>query len=179
MKLLEELKCPRPETYMVSTPEEAIDVITKSGNPMIMKATAVLDDVGRNDMTQYPLAGDLPPYPKTLKRLKHDLAVPLTPETPYIVQQYVNGSEWCTHATVVNNQLKAFACCPSSDMLMHYHNSTKDRVGTISERWTLKFLSCYTKSERGQAEPFTGHLSMVRPFEVTFKAIVLNQVLLV
>lgn len=162
MKLLEDLKCPRPETYMVSSPQEAIDIIRNSKNTMIMKATAVLDDVGRNDMTQYPLRGDRPPYPNTLARLKHELAVPLTADTPYIVQQYVKGSEWCTHATVVNNKLRAFACCPSSDMLMHYQNATKDRVGSISEKWTLKFLDCYAKSDRGQAEPFTGHFSMVR-----------------
>lgn len=164
MALLAELNCPRPETITVSTPGEAIEVLKNSKHKIIMKATAVLDDVGRNDMTQYPIDGESAPYSKTRERLKIGLSVPLSPKTPYIMQQFVQGTEWCTHATVVDNKLKAFACCPSSDMLMHYEDGTRTIAGKLAEKWTLKFLDAWAHSHRGQKEPFTGHFSMVSGF---------------
>jgi len=161
MKLLEDLDVPRPETHVVTSVEEALAVIKKAKYPMIMKATAVLDDLGRNDMTKYPLKGDaMPDYPFTRKRLESGLSIPITPQTPYIIQQFIEGSEWCTHATVARNKLVSFVCCPSSDMLMTYENWTGSKVGKQAEDWTCKFLAAWAASDRGKKEPFQGHFSM-------------------
>lgn len=117
MELCKSLGLPTPESHVVTDPNEALSLIKQSKFPMILKATAVLDDLGRSDMTNYPLAGDAAPYPKTLARLQKGLSVPMTEKTPYILQQFVLGSEWCTHATVKHGKLVAFVCCPSNDML--------------------------------------------------------------
>jgi hypothetical protein len=168
MQLLEELDVPRPETHLVKSVDEALERIKAARSPCIMKATAVLDDLGRNDMTQYPLAGDsAPDYPLTRKRLSSGLSVPIAAETPYIVQQFVLGAEFCTHATVVDNRLLALVCCPSNDMLMRYEDWTSTDVGRRAREWTETFLDAWSKSDRGKQEPMTGHVSMVRSLPTT------------
>ena len=117
MELCKSLELLTPESHLVDDPKTALEIIKSSKYPMILKATAVLDDLGRNDMTNYPLAGDQgPDYPKTLQRLQN-LSIPMQPKTPYVLQQFVRGSEWCTHATVHAGELVALVCCPSNDML--------------------------------------------------------------
>lgn len=164
MDLLAELNVPRPFSKNVKSPAEALQVIKEAGTPCIMKATAVLDDLGRNDMTLYPLKNDKAPrYPLTVQRLESGLSVPISRETPYVVQQFIKGDEWCTHATVFDNRLLAFACCPSNDMLMLYEDWTRTPIGKMARAWTEKFLKAWRSSERGKNESFTGHLSMVNP----------------
>jgi phosphoribosylamine-glycine ligase len=164
MQLMEDLNVPRPQTRVVNTPEEAMEAIKSATSPCILKATAVLDDLGRNDMTLYPLAGDSAPgYPATQRRLTSGLSIPISPSTPYIVQQFIAGAEFCTHATVVDNRLVAFVCCPSNDMLMRYEDCTSTVVGRKAQAWTETFLMAWAMSSRGRSEPLTGHVSMVRP----------------
>lgn len=85
---------------------------------MILKAAKVLDDVGRGDLTNFPLkdSNGSPDWQKTEERLRHGLYIPMTPKTPYIAQEFIGGkgaSEWCTHATVREAKITAFVCCPS------------------------------------------------------------------
>lgn len=86
--------------------------------PFILKAANILDDVGRGDLTNFPLLDEQhrPDWSKTREKLEKGLYIPMTPKTPYIAQEFVGGkgaSEWCTHATVIDGKITAFACCPS------------------------------------------------------------------
>ncbi|KAK3376324.1 hypothetical protein B0T24DRAFT_525428 [Lasiosphaeria ovina] len=37
-----------------------------------------------------------------------------------LVQEFVPGHEYCSHAVVIRGQVRAFAACPSSDVMTHY-----------------------------------------------------------
>lgn len=106
-----------PETYLVTSPEEAL-LYLKDGRNFLLKAATVLDDVGRADMTIYPLEDERNniDWAKTKHRIMHGLALPISKATPYILQEYIGGSdasEWCTHATVWEGRIQTFVCCPS------------------------------------------------------------------
>lgn len=108
-----------PASALVRSPEEAIALLKQPGQaPMLLKAASVLDDVGRSDMTTYPLrssSGQID-WALTETKLREGLHVPLTEKSPYIVQEFIGGngaSEWCTHATVIEGKVRAFVCCPS------------------------------------------------------------------
>lgn len=108
-----------PSSHFIQSPEEAIHLMQKPDQPpFILKAANVLDDVGRGDLTNFPLLDERgqPDWVKTRIRLERDLFIPMTPKTPYIAQEFVGGkgaSEWCTHATVIDGKVTAFVCCPS------------------------------------------------------------------
>lgn len=111
----------------------------------IMKPIGV-DDTGRGDMTLLPLSTEEATC-RHLSRLK------ITEGSPWILQQFIDGTEYCTHSLIVNGEVKAFVACPSSELLMHYEALPADSHLSIS---MLEFTRTVAATAgRG----FTGHLS--------------------
>ncbi len=155
-----------PQSHLVSSVEELIGLLGTPGRPrMIIKCSNVLDDVARSDMTTYPLLNSKtrqPDWTATEKRLRA-LKIPITPQTPYLVQEFIGGrgvTEWCTHATVLDGKIRSFVCCPSNDMLMTYHNASYSEIGTRALRWTESFLQALRESERWKDTRLDGEFSM-------------------
>lgn len=93
---------------------------------------------------------------------------PISPENPYVLQQYINGYEFCTHSHVHNGVMQSFICCPSSDMLMRYMDcktNFSESISNDAEQWTRDFLERWMKVLRkSQADDpryidLTGHFS--------------------
>lgn len=160
ISLLQRLEMAAPRSEIVFSVDEAMARLQSEGYPRsILKCAAELDDIGRADMTLYPLLDaktDTPDWQRTRKRLSN-LSIPLCSRTPYILQEFIGdrvdgsqpkgsdsrtakSSEWCTHATVVDGKLTAFVCCPSNDMLMTYYPASHTIVGELALRWTSTFL---------------------------------------
>ncbi|SNX83285.1 uncharacterized protein MEPE_01992 [Melanopsichium pennsylvanicum] len=174
--LLQRLDMAAPRSEIVFSVDEAIYKLQSEGYPRsILKCAAELDDIGRADMTLYPLLNTTtfePDWEKTRKRLSN-LSIPLCQRTPYILQEFIGdridksasaksklskASEWCTHATVVDGKLTAFVCCPSNDMLMTYYPASHTVVGELALRWTSTFL--YRLEKLGQTPRSTGSVPM-------------------
>jgi hypothetical protein len=168
MDLVRSLEMDAPAGRIVKSPEECLAFLRQASNNgevrFLVKAATVPDDVGRADMTTYPFltAKGTVDWTATERRLRRGLHIPLRPETPYLAQEYIAGrdaSEWCTHATVVDGQVRAFVCCPSNDMLMTYHNATHTFVGHRALTWTQTFLSRLSKHPAWQTSRLTGQFS--------------------
>ncbi|SJX61693.1 uncharacterized protein SRS1_12677 [Sporisorium reilianum f. sp. reilianum] len=165
--LLQRLDMAAPRSEIVYSVDEALAKLQSEGYPRsILKCAAELDDIGRADMTLYPLLDpntDEPDWTRTRKRFSN-LSIPLCARTPYILQEFIGdrvdksqpagsgrvakASEWYTHATVVDGKLTAFVCCLSNDMLMTYHPASHTIVGELALRWTSTFL--YRLEKLGQ-----------------------------
>ncbi|KAE8269792.1 hypothetical protein A4X09_0g2556 [Tilletia walkeri] len=167
--LVHELGLEAPQSRIIRSPEEALEYLRQqdvSKGGVLLKAATVLDDVGRNDMTTYPLRDARTSeidWKGTEARVRRGLAIPISSSTPYAAQEFIGGpgaSEWCSHATVWNGQLAAFVCCPSNDMLMTYHNATQTDIGQQALRWTQEFLLRLRKHPRWQDARLTGQFSM-------------------
>lgn len=155
--LLQKLDMAAPRSEIVTSVDEAIAKLQSKGYPRsILKCAAELNDVGRSDMTLYPLVSrktGRADWDSTKRRLT-SLSIPICPQTPYILQEFIGdreegaakASEWCTHATVVDGKLTAFVCCPSNDMLMTYYPASHTIVGEMALRWTSTFLYRLRKS---------------------------------
>ena len=136
-----------PETYTVTTLEAAKAVLRKAPQDRryIMKPVG-MDDANRGDMTLLPKS--------TLKETTEHLSkLKISEQSSWIIQQIVEGPEYCTHSLVVKGQVLAFVACPSVELLMHYealpHESRLNHA-------MLKFTQIY--ASKGGPE-FTGHLS--------------------
>ena len=140
------LGLPTPETYDVTSRTAVHRVLhgTKK-KKYIMKSVGV-DDASRGDMTILPR--------RTLSETYNHISnIAISSEKPWVLQQFIHGKEYCTHALVVNGQVKAFVACPSLELLMHYKAlPTESALSQAMFKFTEEFVS---RNGGGM----TGHLS--------------------
>lgn len=150
---IQSLDLPIPESHRVTSPEEALSVLLRNvgnkdaGNKQFIMKPIGVDDHARNAMmTLLPFAS-----PSQTKNYIHALNV--SAQNPFQLQQFIKGSEYCTHAVVIRGKVKAFCSCPSLELLMHYeplpaHSRLNKEMLAFTQR----------VAEHGGAT-FTGHLS--------------------
>lgn len=118
---------------------------TAPGIKYIMKAVGI-EDAFRSDMTLLPL----PTISETDKQIS---PFPISSSTPWVLQEFIHGDEYCTHALIVNNVVKTFVACPSSNLVMRYKALPSDSSLSVAmRRFTEEFVA---RSKAGM----TGHLS--------------------
>lgn len=144
-----------PETRVVKERQEAIDFLatrkedTSKGSP---KKSYILKPIGMDDSSRGDIK-TLLPRPTSEETGRHVQLLNITPTNPFILQQFISGREYCTHALVVRGNVKVFCACPSSDMLMHYEALPDDSP------LTKAMLDFTKKVANDGGESFTGHLS--------------------
>lgn len=143
------LGLPTPETHNVTSRAAVHKVLHESPRTKkkyIMKSVGMDDATRGNNMTVLPR--------RTLSETyNHVAALPISGEKPWVLQQYVQGREYCTHALVVDNTVRVFVACPSLELLMHYEAlPAEDALSQAMLRFTEKFV------ERSKGA-MTGHLS--------------------
>lgn len=137
-----------PETHTVTSKVAALhflDEANATGKKYILKYIGT-DDSVRANMTLLPLS-----TPAQTKA--HISRMEISEERPWILQQFIRGPEYCTHALVVKGEVKVFVACPSSELLMHYQALPSDSGLSMNMlRFTQEFAAAGGPS-------FTGHLS--------------------
>ncbi|KAL4814449.1 hypothetical protein BDW67DRAFT_177000 [Aspergillus spinulosporus] len=136
---LKSLELPVPESHRCTSAGE-------KGEKFILKPIGVNDKARGKMMTLLPLDSK----EATSSYLA---ALDISKSTPFLLQEYITGEEYCTHSLIVRGEVKAFVACPSSDMLMHYSATPP---GSVLSAKMLEFTT--QVSQRG-GENFTGHLS--------------------
>lgn len=142
------LGLPAPETHNVTSRAAVHKVLHESPRTKkqyIMKSVG-MDDASRGDMTVLPKRTVSETY-------NHISAIPISGKKPWVLQQFIKGREYCTHALIVDNEVKAFVACPSSELLMHYEALPSD---SALSRAMLRFTEEFVRRNGGS---MTGHLS--------------------
>ncbi|KAL8725430.1 MAG: hypothetical protein Q9166_007362 [cf. Caloplaca sp. 2 TL-2023] len=141
------LGLPVPETHNVTSRDAVHKVLHKSPKrkSYIMKSVGVHDAV-RGDMTLLPR--------RTLSETYNHLSqIPISDQKPWVLQQFIKGKEYCTHALVIEGKVKIFVACPSAELLMHYEALPSDSaLSRAMLTFTKEFVVRSGKS-------MTGHLS--------------------
>lgn len=142
------LGLPVPETHNVTSRAAVHKVLHESPRTKkryIMKSVG-MDDASRGDMTVLPR--------RTLSQTYDHLSkVPIAKDKPWVLQEFVKGKEYCTHALIIDNKVQVFVACPSSELLMHYETLPPDSaVSKAMLRFTEEFV-------KRSGRDMTGHLS--------------------
>lgn len=136
-----------PDTHTIKSVKAVWDALSNAppGRKYILKPIG-MDDSARGDMTLLPK--NTPEATEAhISRLK------ISEKSPWILQQFVKGNEYCTHSLVVRGQVKAFVACPSAELLMHYTALSPDSA-------LSKAMLIFTETYAGKCgSSFTGHLS--------------------
>lgn len=143
-----------PETHLIVRTADALSILhppppvaaPKRKKTYILKPVGMNDSV-RADMTRLPLKT---PYATTEFILK------MNPSgtRPFVLQEFVEGSEYCTHSIAIRGRIKAFAACESSELLMHYRALPPT---STAFKAMLRYTELY--AER-MGKDFTGHFSI-------------------
>lgn len=126
----------------------ALNVLNEAygGKKKYVMKTIGVDDASRATISVLPK--------RTLSQTyNHVSRLSVSKSTPWVLQQYIKGEEYCTHSIVVENEVKLFVACPSSDLLMHYQALPQESgLGQAMLRFTEQFA-------RKAESKLTGHLS--------------------
>ncbi|MCJ1479725.1 hypothetical protein MMC13_008411 [Lambiella insularis] len=140
-----ELGLQAPETYDVTTRTAVHHLLHKAPRKRYIMKSVGVDDARRG--------GILLPRRTVSETYNHLAKVPISKEKPWVLQQYIQGEEYCTHALVVAGEVKAFVACQSLELLMHYEAlPSTSSLSRAMLRFTQEFA---TRSGR----QMTGHLS--------------------
>ena len=148
------LDLPVPESHRCTSPDEALNVLLRTIEPdtstgsrkFIMKPIGV-DDRARNAMMT------LLPLSSPAETTSYIRGLNISPSNPFQLQQFIRGSEYCTHALVIHGRVKAFASCPSLELLMHYE--PLPAYSALSQ----EMLAFTERVVAAGGANFTGHLS--------------------
>ncbi len=115
----EALGLPVPEHRRITAPEQVADV---DGGRFVLKSIPY-DPVLRLDLTAATTA-----FAATL---------PISEAKPFVLQAFVDGTEYCTHSTVRDGVVQLHACCESSAFQLNYAHVDKPEI----EAWVRRFCA--------------------------------------
>lgn len=107
-----------PKSFSITDPQQILDFDFKSDGSQYLLKSIRYDSVSRLDMTRLPFDG-MEEYIKTL---------PISPENPWTMQQFITGQEYCTHSTVRNGQIRLHCCSESSPFQVNYKHIEKPGI---------------------------------------------------
>ncbi len=124
------LGLPVPETHRVTDPQQVLDFdFAATGLTYVLKSIPY-DPVRRLDLTPLPR-----PTPAETEAFVRSL--PITEDQPWILQELLEGTEYCTHGTVRDGRLQVYVCCQSSPWQLTYEQVDKPQI----REWVERFVA--------------------------------------
>lgn len=109
-----------PDWRRITDPQQVADFDFPDGRSYILKRIAY-NPVGRLDLTR--LSAETPTENAEFAR-----ALPISDSDPWILQEYIEGQEYCTHGTVRRGRLQVYGCCESSASQLNYAMLDKPEI---------------------------------------------------
>ncbi len=118
-----------PKSFLITDRQQVLDFdFAADGRQYILKSIPY-DSVHRLDLTRLPL-----PSRAELEAFVNQL--PISPEKPWIMQEFIRGQEFCTHSTVRNGIVRLHCCSHSSPFQVNYQQIDNPEI----YRWIQKFV---------------------------------------
>lgn len=121
-----------PRTHRITDPQQVLDFdFPDDGTRWILKSIPY-DPVRRLDLTPLPR-----PTREQTRAFVEQL--PISDDQPWILQELVEGQEYCTHGTVRDGKLQVWACCASSPFQINYAHLDEPDI----EAWVTTFVAAH------------------------------------
>ena len=116
-----------PKVVRIVDPQQILNFdFVADGGQYILKSIRY-NSVLRLDLTRLPCA-HLAEYVQTL---------PISPENPWVMQQFIEGQEYCTHSTVRNGVIQLHCCAKSSPFQVNYEPVEQPAI----QAWVATFVA--------------------------------------
>jgi hypothetical protein len=123
------LGLPAPETHRITDPQQIVEFDYSPGRSYVAKSIAY-DPIRRMDLTRLP-------RPTRAETARFASGLPISPDNPWILQEFVEGTEYCTHSTVRDGRVQLHCCCPSSGFQLNYAMVEHPAI----EEWVRTFVA--------------------------------------
>ncbi|MUH00727.1 ATP-grasp enzyme [Scytonema sp. UIC 10036] len=124
-----ELSLSVPKSFKITNPEQVLNFDFSQETRKYILKSIPYDSVRRLDLTKLPC--DTPE--ETAAFVK---SLPISPEKPWIMQEFIPGKEFCTHSTVRNGELRLHCCSESSAFQVNYENVENPEI----QAWVTTFV---------------------------------------
>ncbi len=114
-----------PKAFLITEPQQILDFDFQADGSKYLLKSIRYDSVSRLDMTQLPFEG-MESYVKNL---------PISKETPWTMQEFITGQEYCTHSTVRQGKIRLHCCSKSSPFQVNYEHIEKPGIYAWVERF--------------------------------------------
>ena len=121
-----ELGLSAPKVFRITDPQQILDFdFASDGSKYIVKSIPY-DSVLRLDLTRLPFEG-MAEYVRIL---------PISPDKPWVMQEFIRGQEYCFHATARNGKIRLHCCSKSSPFQVNYEQVDNPAI----YRWVETFV---------------------------------------
>ena len=118
-----------PDSHRITAPQQVAEFdFREHAEPYILKSIPY-DPVHRLDLTELPRA-------TPAETAAFALAKPISDDSPWIMQAFVPGQEYCTHSTVRDGKVQLHCCCRSSAFQINYEMVDQPEI----EAWVRHFV---------------------------------------
>ncbi|MDJ0775278.1 MAG: ATP-grasp enzyme [Mastigocoleus sp. MO_167.B18] len=118
-----------PKSFKITAPEQVLNFDFSGETRKYILKSIPYDSVRRLDLTKLPC--DTPEQTEAFVR-----SLPISPQKPWIMQEFIPGKEYCTHSTVRNGEVRLHCCCESSAFQVNYENIEHSKI----RQWITHFL---------------------------------------
>ncbi len=117
-----------PKSFKITSPEQVLNFDFSQETRKYILKSIPYDSVRRLDLTKLPCetAEATEAFVKSL---------PISPQKPWIMQEFIPGKEFCTHSTVRNGELRLHTCCESSAFQVNYEDVDNPKI----QEWVAHF----------------------------------------
>lgn len=109
-----------PDFRRITDARQVAEFDFPAGRRYILKRISY-NPVGRMDLT--PLTRETPERNAAFAR-----TLSISADDPWILQEFIDGTEYCTHGTVRRGRLQVYGCCRSSAFQINYGNVDKPEI---------------------------------------------------
>ncbi|MEH1844207.1 MAG: ATP-grasp domain-containing protein [Nostoc sp.] len=118
-----------PKSFKITDPQQVINFdFSQETRKYILKSISY-DSVRRLNLTKLPC--DTPEETAAFVN-----SLPISPEKPWIMQEFIPGKELCTHSTVRDGELRLHCCSNSSAFQINYENVENPQI----REWVQHFI---------------------------------------
>ncbi|MBJ7336899.1 MAG: ATP-grasp enzyme [Mycolicibacterium sp.] len=120
-----------PDFRRITDASQVAEFDFPAGRSYILKRIAY-NPVGRMDLTR--LSRETPE-----RNMAFANSLSISEDDPWILQEFMDGKEFCTHGTVRHGWLQVYGCCESSAFQINYENIDKPEI----RAWVEEFVGAY------------------------------------
>ncbi|MBN3922889.1 ATP-grasp domain-containing protein [Nostoc sp. NMS4] len=118
-----------PKSFKITDPQQVINFDFSQETRKYILKSIDYDSVRRLNLTKLPC--DTPEETAAFVN-----SLPISPEKPWIMQEFVPGKELCTHSTVRDGELRLHCCSNSSAFQINYENVENPQI----RQWVQHFV---------------------------------------
>ncbi len=118
-----------PKSFKITNPEQVLNFDFSGETRKYILKSIPYDSIRRLDLTKLPC--DTKEETEAFVR-----SLPISPQKPWIMQEFIPGKEYCTHSTVRDGVIRLHCCCESSAFQVNYENVEHAKI----REWVTHFV---------------------------------------